>query len=168
MTDQPEEDSDVTPPKSELGFATVEEAESHLRTRFEDLAAVSKKEQIVALKKQFHGKITRKTVKQAVGCSGSYVSKVGWSPEEGETTWERPSEEVPETLRREVLDRDSRECVNCGAKTELQVHHIRRGEATPSNLATLCRDCHKEVHGGSWHGVLPYESAEEFWELVDG
>ena len=168
MADQPEADPDTTSPKSELGFASVADAESYLGTRFDDLDAASKKDQIVALKKRFYGKITRKTVAEAVDCTGSYVSKVGWSPGEGETRWERPSEEISETVRNDVLDRDGRECVDCGAETNLQVHHIRRGESTPSNLATLCRDCHKDVHGGSWHGVLPYQSVDEFWDLVDG
>lgn len=53
-------------------------------------------------------------------------------------------------IRDRVLDRDGRECVNCGAESNLTVHHIvpisDRGTNWMSNLVTLCRKCHRSAH----------------------
>jgi len=52
-----------------------------------------------------------------------------------------------ESVRREYL-KDNRECVACGQTSSLEVHHIvpfhlrRDLELVPSNLMSLCRDCH--------------------------
>lgn len=47
--------------------------------------------------------------------------------------------------RDRVLDRDDRECRNCGDSEQLEVHYIVPpvvgGTDTISNLATLCNDC---------------------------
>lgn len=54
--------------------------------------------------------------------------------------------------RLEVLTRDNYTCQSCGktAPYPLQVHHIRRevdgGEASLTNLVTLCWNCHKDAH----------------------
>ncbi len=54
------------------------------------------------------------------------------------------------TIRNRTLERDNRECVNCGAGSNLVVHHIvpisNQGTNQMSNLATLCRDCHQAAH----------------------
>lgn len=48
-------------------------------------------------------------------------------------------------LRRQVLSRDSHQCVWCGSLTDLQVDHIdpvkEGGVAEEDNLRTLCRPC---------------------------
>lgn len=52
-------------------------------------------------------------------------------------------------LRGHVLWRDGYRCQRCGAKTTLQVHHIRPiykgGTHHPNNLITLCKRCHQIV-----------------------
>jgi 5-methylcytosine-specific restriction endonuclease McrA len=54
-------------------------------------------------------------------------------------------------LHREVLKRDSWKCQVCGARKNLQVHHLefrsRSGDDREHNLITLCGDCHRQVHG---------------------
>ncbi len=52
-----------------------------------------------------------------------------------------------------VLVRDSHTCQKCKAtKVPLQVHHIvfrsQGGSDRPSNLITLCNNCHSKVHNG--------------------
>ncbi len=53
-------------------------------------------------------------------------------------------------LHRQVLERDSRRCQVCGARKNLQVHHLefrsRSGDDSLHNLITLCVDCHRQVH----------------------
>lgn len=53
-------------------------------------------------------------------------------------------------IRDRILDRDGRTCRNCGSTANLVVHHIVPIEADGSNrltnLATLCRDCHRRAH----------------------
>lgn len=62
-------------------------------------------------------------------------------------------------IRKEVYHRDDYTCQNCGAKggpqreTELHAHHIvpksKGGKHNPSNLQTVCKDCHNAIHGSS-------------------
>ncbi len=54
-----------------------------------------------------------------------------------------------------VLHRDNYTCRHCKGKSKdkkLRVHHIKfrskRGTNTPSNLITLCKTCHTDVHAG--------------------
>ena len=53
-------------------------------------------------------------------------------------------------LCRQVFDRDSWRCQNCGRSSTLQVHHIRTrsslGDDAAENLMTLCENCHRKVH----------------------
>lgn len=55
-------------------------------------------------------------------------------------------------LRRAIVERDGWRCTACGrAAGRLEVHHVKSvfdGGAMydPSNLRTLCRDCHLEQH----------------------
>ena len=50
--------------------------------------------------------------------------------------------------------RDGNNCVQCECKRDLAAHHIFRksflptAQYEPGNGITLCRKCHKEVHGG--------------------
>lgn len=53
--------------------------------------------------------------------------------------------------RKEVLERDSYECQECGATdTTLQVHHLtpisEGGSHDTANLTTVCRSCHAAEH----------------------
>ena len=66
----------------------------------------------------------------------------------GERSWR--------SVRLEVLDRDGHKCQNCEKPEDgvgglgLHVHHIKTREAggpdEPSNLITLCKDCHNRLH----------------------
>ena len=57
-------------------------------------------------------------------------------------------------VREYVLFRDGHKCQHCKGKTKdtvLNVHHIesrQTGGDSPSNLVTLCRNCHKAYHSG--------------------
>ena len=57
-------------------------------------------------------------------------------------------------LRHSVLKRDSWRCQRCGSLRNLDVHHVRRrsalGDDTETNLITLCRDCHRMLHGDAF------------------
>ncbi|WP_121821072.1 HNH endonuclease [Halostella salina] len=62
-----------------------------------------------------------------------------------------------DSRRKKVYRRDGYTCQHCGAKggqngdTELHAHHIvpksRGGSHHLNNLVTVCRDCHKAIHG---------------------
>lgn len=52
-------------------------------------------------------------------------------------------------VRQETLDRDGHRCVICGGQNSLNVHHLRydyTGCEYPSDLVTLCEQCHGELH----------------------
>jgi len=53
-------------------------------------------------------------------------------------------------LRKQVLERDSWRCQNCGIADNLQVHHrnwrSRMGNDCLENLITLCVSCHERLH----------------------
>ena len=55
-------------------------------------------------------------------------------------------------LCRQVLERDSWRCQNCGRASQLQVHHLRfrsaLGDDDIENLITLCFSCHEKIHRG--------------------
>lgn len=70
----------------------------------------------------------------------------------------RESHEYKE-WRKAVMSRDGFVCQRCGAKKNLQAHHIKSWMSSEelrycvSNGITLCRACHLIAHGGSWrHG----------------
>lgn len=68
--------------------------------------------------------------------------------------------------RKESLSRDGHQCVNCGAQTNLEVHHVvplsRGGTNKPTNLVTVCRSCHAGSHEENVHD--PNEETEnERW-----
>ena len=54
--------------------------------------------------------------------------------------------------REQVLERDGRACVKCGATSNLQAHHIKSFAAYEAerldldNGITLCRRCHMALH----------------------
>jgi len=55
-----------------------------------------------------------------------------------------------QTLRQLVLLRDKRRCRVCKSGTQVDVHHVRfrsvLGPDSMSNLASICRCCHAEIH----------------------
>lgn len=55
-----------------------------------------------------------------------------------------------DTLRNQILRRDSWRCQSCGSMSNLEVHHkdfrSHSGEDSEENLITLCNACHAAVH----------------------
>ena len=55
-----------------------------------------------------------------------------------------------DSLRSQVLRRDSWRCQSCGSMSNLEVHHknfrSHSGDDSESNLVTLCNACHAAVH----------------------
>jgi 5-methylcytosine-specific restriction endonuclease McrA len=55
-----------------------------------------------------------------------------------------------ESLRQQVLRRDSWRCQSCGTMSNLEVHHkefrSQSGDDSEDNLITLCNSCHHETH----------------------
>jgi 5-methylcytosine-specific restriction protein A len=55
-------------------------------------------------------------------------------------------------VRRQVLARDERKCQRCGSSDSLHLHHILPWAGNPdlrfdpSNITTLCADCHRTEH----------------------
>ena len=58
---------------------------------------------------------------------------------------------IPSDLRRAVLRRDGNACLICGARTNLELHHVvpvaNGGATTANNLRTLCVRCHRGQQG---------------------
>ena len=56
-----------------------------------------------------------------------------------------------ESLRQQILRRDSWRCQSCGTMSNLEVHHrqfrTHSGADSEENLITLCATCHATVHG---------------------
>jgi len=55
-----------------------------------------------------------------------------------------------ESLRQQILRRDSWRCQSCGAMSNLEVHHrefrSQSGGDAEENLITLCAACHARAH----------------------
>ncbi|MGL4758642.1 MAG: HNH endonuclease [Patescibacteria group bacterium] len=53
-------------------------------------------------------------------------------------------------LREEILERDNFQCQVCSSTDRLEIHHIRHwskgGDHRPTNLVTLCHECHQIIH----------------------
>ncbi|WP_421100642.1 HNH endonuclease [Stenotrophomonas sp. PUT21] len=55
----------------------------------------------------------------------------------------------------EGLSNQGGNCANCGKPTDLansDAHHVQRhadggGDTKSENMAVVCKDCHKELHG---------------------
>lgn len=105
--------------------------------------------------------LTKKRVKRVFcsrKCMGKWQSenKSGensWSYKGGPKTSDYPAEFNPQ-LRRKVRKRDGYSCQICHFKLKtggLDVHHIDEDKENSSmdNLITLCRSCHRRVHGGT-------------------
>jgi len=52
-------------------------------------------------------------------------------------------------IRNKILRRDNFQCVNCGSKRSLEIHHKNRWLDSNNNhldnLITLCRKCHRQL-----------------------
>ena len=55
-----------------------------------------------------------------------------------------------ESLRQQILRRDSWRCQLCGTMANLEVHHEQfrshSGDDSEENLISLCASCHEEMH----------------------
>ncbi len=69
-------------------------------------------------------------------------------------------------LRKDILSRDGRQCVNCSAQTNLEVHHVvplhQGGTNRPTNLVTVCQSCHAGSHEKNVHDPNG-ETENEHW-----
>ena len=62
-----------------------------------------------------------------------------------------------DNLRRYIYERDDYTCQKCGViDVELHAHHINGRSHHPSNLVTLCRNCHADIH--------PHLEREHYYE----
>lgn len=68
-------------------------------------------------------------------------------------SWQyQKSNRLDENIRKAVILRDKRKCMECGkSKCKLEVHHIKprrlNGSNTLNNLITLCEKCHDKTKG---------------------
>jgi hypothetical protein len=95
--------------------------------------------------------VSRTRVYQIIRLGWDHVSEVGESLQWKEFRNERANKQYQE-WRLAVLERDSYTCQDCGAKEDLDVHHIimwkddKDKRYDISNGLTLCYSCHKAVH----------------------
>jgi len=133
-----------------------------------DLTVSTKKEKIIQIKKEYGHAVSNTDIARLVGCSSDYARKFSPSfSDDNAVREQRPTElEVNEKLRQEILTRDG-SCVRCQSESNLEVHHIipvrLEGEAIAKNLATLCHECHMDIHKRG----LQYRTLNEFWSMVD-
>ena len=63
--------------------------------------------------------------------------------------------DISPKVRKEVLERDDRQCIICGATQHLQIaHYISRGRlglGIVQNLAVMCANCHFQYDNGKYH-----------------
>lgn len=90
----------------------------------------------------------------------------------------RGREKTPSSLRDEVLERDGHTCRGCGAEgpgaggtATLHVHHADPDpddgdRHAPSNLVTLCADCHAWLHKRPDGDDVPFEIADADREVL--
>lgn len=58
-----------------------------------------------------------------------------------------------ELWRKTIFERDKYTCQSCGAKGQIEAHHIKEWAKYPmlrydlDNGITLCKNCHKKTHG---------------------
>lgn len=63
--------------------------------------------------------------------------------------------------RKTIIEMDGYQCVKCGSKCNLEVHHTKyymdkyAWEYPNSTLVTLCRKCHEEVHKDKDNPLYP-------------
>lgn len=153
------------------GLAPASVMESFLEERFEDLDEVPKKTQISFLWQRHQVRVQYSEIARAVGTTPSYVRQTVGASSGGliedviDSMGFLGSESIPDDLADDVRKRDDGSCVRCGSSSETEIHHIIPGKSTKSNLATLCRECHREAHEGDYYSSgLAYDSREGFWD----
>jgi len=75
---------------------------------------------------------------------------------------------LSKSIRRKVLERDNYQCVKCGSKENLEIHHkipysnflLPRNANKLENLVTLCKKCHQSEH------KVEVKVSEEFLKLL--
>lgn len=68
-----------------------------------------------------------------------------------------------EEMRQKVFRRDGFKCVICNEAKDLNVHHItyeNLGAEKVSDLVTLCRNCHEDIHNGKPFFEWSYEARD--------
>jgi len=76
-------------------------------------------------------------------------------------------------LRQEVFERDDWKCRHCRNRQTLDPHHVifrsQGGDNDKSNLLTLCRKCHDDLHAGRLRievvEMFPFDLVVKFWHL---
>jgi hypothetical protein len=69
--------------------------------------------------------------------------------------------------RRAVIARDRGQCVLCGVKSWLHIHHVVRRDGDPAVLSLLCSACHKQVIHAGYVDIELKGGRREF-RLADG
>ena len=77
------------------------------------------------------------------------------NPEVGRWDYQNGNQKGFYNVKAYVLHRDGYQCQKCKTKKgKLHVHHVvfrsNGGTDTPSNLITLCEDCHEKLHNGEF------------------
>lgn len=138
----------------------------------------NKKENIGRIWAAFGEDISNRRVAEAVGCHAQYPGRLTFDPDSNTVDYKehvqrRKDNQVRSELRQEILKRDGKACVRCGAQSDehdLKIHHIdpvdNEGPAIRENLATLCEDCHSTAHDARGAGAVFYKSTTGFWQWV--
>lgn len=119
----------------------------------------TKKKRIIELKRSFpYLRASDNLVADVVDTTHSYAQQIKYLPDVGIR-----DRQVPTQLRNRTLKRDNHACVRCDSTNDLEAHHIipRRdgGPDSLENMATLCNDCHTEIHRNT-----KYDTKSEFWQ----
>ena len=130
--------------------------------------------QIRALYEYCGRNINTNLICNSIGCSESYARRFSYDSERGayEKEWSKATqkEKVSPGTRERILKRDEN-CLRCGSKTKLEVHHIHPvragGENEDSNLATLCENCHRVAHAGSKTTTETAYNIDEFEDWLE-
>ena len=66
--------------------------------------------------------------------------------------------DISPKVRQEVLERDNRQCIICGANQGLQIAHYisraRLGLGIAENLGVMCPQCHFSYDNGKFHNEI--------------
>lgn len=150
----------------------VELMERYLRQEYPEVE--EERQQVALVKRDFESDLPPRVVADSVGCEISLCQRIRW--EGGRygvvDTRGRERESLPPSQRDRIMKRDGDQCVRCGSREELQVHHIipisHGGFDFDDNLAMLCEACNRYVHGGDYSSRrLRYDGKEDFWRLVN-